>query len=735
MSRVIDAVLQLTDKFTSPMQKSIRAMVNAGAEGRRMRKSIAEAGKAITSVGDTLTKSLTLPVIGAGAACMKMAADFENGIAKVSTIADTSVMSLDKIRRSTIELSNQLGVSVGDISEAQYNAISAGAATEKSLNLVSTAIKAAKAGFTDTATAVDGLTTIFNSFQGAVDYGTIADQMLMTQNYGKTTFGEMASSIGQVTPVASSLNVSTNELFSSIAILTKNGINTSSAITGLKAAYSNILKPTSDASKAAKKLGLDFSATHLKAVGWAKFMAEIKEKTNGDANAMAKLFGSVEALNSMTVLAGAGMEDFTACLEQMNNAAGLTQQSYEKMLTPTERWNIALNKIKNSGIQIGEKLLPMFEQMASMVNQAADRFSSMSDEQVDSIIKIAAAAAAVGPAISMFGKLVTGVSSVLGVVAKLSKAGGVIKYAFAALASPAGIVIAVLLGIIAAGVLVYKNFDKIKASMAGFAQKCRPQIEMVRTAFNRVKTEIQRVAPAFAEMKERAVVMVETIKTALAPFVQFLKAAFSQGIQNALAAAAGFLLGFSTKVGVIIDGVMKYLNGLITFITAVFSGNWGEAWNGIVQIFTGIFETITGVAAGVINGVAASVNAVIDTINNAGFTIPEWVPVMGGKEFHINIPEIPMLAKGTDNWKGGLAQVNEKGGEIIDLPKGTRVYPHDESIRKARREGGMTVKIAKLADQIIVREDEDIDRIADRLVQKLKNSAGNMGGTSVADMA
>lgn len=296
MSRVIDAIIQLTDKFTSPMSHTIKAMTEATAEGNRMRKSIANAGKTIQSVGQGVSAAVTMPIIGAGVACGKMTSDFENGIAKVSTIADTSVMSMDQIKRATLGLSNQLGVSVTDISEAQYNAISAGAATEKSLDLVSTAVKAAKAGFTDTATAVDGLTTVYNSFGGAVDYEKLSDQMLQTQNYGKTTFGELASSIGQVTPVANSLNVSTDELFSSIAILTKNGIATSSAITGLKAAYSNILKPTSDASKTAKKLGLDFSATHLKAVGWAKFMEEVKEKTNGDADAMAKLFGSVEAL-------------------------------------------------------------------------------------------------------------------------------------------------------------------------------------------------------------------------------------------------------------------------------------------------------------------------------------------------------------------------------------------------------------------------------------------------------
>lgn len=129
----------------------------------------------------------------------------------------------------------------------------------------------------------------------------------------------------------------------------------------MKAAYSNILKPTADAQKEAKRLGLEFNAAHLKSVGWAQFMAEINEKTNGNTESMAKLFGSVEALNSMTVLAGAGFSDFNTALGLMNESAGLTKQSYEKMLTPAERWNISLNKIKNAGIKVGEKLIPAFE--------------------------------------------------------------------------------------------------------------------------------------------------------------------------------------------------------------------------------------------------------------------------------------------------------------------------------------------------------------------------------------
>ena len=98
--------------------------------------------------------------------------------------------------------------------------------------------------------------------------------MLLAQNFGKTSFGEMAQSMGNVIPIAAQLNVSTQELFGSIAVLTKNGIRTSEAITGLKAAYSNILKPSSEAAKLAQSLGLEFNAAHLKSVGWVKFLEE-----------------------------------------------------------------------------------------------------------------------------------------------------------------------------------------------------------------------------------------------------------------------------------------------------------------------------------------------------------------------------------------------------------------------------------------------------------------------------
>ena len=100
-----------------------------------------------------------------------------------------------------------------------------------------------------------------------------------------------------------------------------------------------------------------------------------------------------------------------------------------------------------------------------------------------------------------------------------------------------------------------------------------------------------------------------------------------------------------------------------------------------------------------------------------------------------SVKHVSGRAIGDRSWRGGLVQVHERGGEILDLPQGTRIYPHDVSMQMAKSGQGQTVNLEKLADTIVVREDADIERIAEALVRKMKASAGNMGGVAVAGMA
>ncbi len=234
------------------------------------------------------------------------------------------------------------------------------------------------------------------------------------------------------------------------------------------------------------------------------------------------------------------------------------------------------------------------------------------------------------------------------------------------------------------------------------------------------------IIKAFNKYLPVIIAIVEITKIVLRQLGSAAKVIFS--------AVCGSVTAAASSIKPVISGLVKTFKGIITFLKGVFLGDWGMVWEGLKTIFSGAFEALEGLCKVPINAVIGLINGAIAGINKLGLTIPEWVPGIGGKSFSINIPPIPMLYKGTDNWQGGMAMIHDRGGEIVDLPKGSRVYPHDKSIEMARNEGrkqsmagAITLNIQKLADKIEVRNDEDIDRIAEKLAIKLKKTAFNGG--------
>ena len=216
--------------------------------------------------------------------------------------------------------------------------------------------------------------------------------------------------------------------------------------------------------------------------------------------------------------------------------------------------------------------------------------------------------------------------------------------------------------------------------------------------------------------------------------VKFLRPAF----QVLVVVIGNVLKGLFTRITIIFKGIMGVFGGVIDFVTGVFTGNWKKAWTGVKNIFSSIFSTFASLVKQPLNAVISLINKAIGSLNKVKVDIPDWVPEMGGKKFGFNIPKIPKLAVGTNNWKGGIVQISERGGEIVDLPKGSRVYPHDKSVQKAyndgaKRGGGRNVNITipKLADSIIVREDADIDKIVNKLADKLEKVSMNIGGGDI----
>ena len=191
-------------------------------------------------------------------------------------------------------------------------------------------------------------------------------------------------------------------------------------------------------------------------------------------------------------------------------------------------------------------------------------------------------------------------------------------------------------------------------------------ISLVEPILNLIMAAIQPLIEIFATL----------ISTILEPIMPILSA-----VANVITSVLGAAI---QAIQPIIQSLTSVFQGLIDFITGVFSGNWSQAWNGIVQVFGGLWDGLVANVKAPINAVIGLINKAIGALNSVSVTIPDWVPVVGGNTFGINIPTIPMLASG--GFTDGVSIAGEAGMEaVISFDK----RYHDENVAIWEKAGQM----------------------------------------------
>ncbi|MCK4502510.1 MAG: phage tail tape measure protein, partial [Desulfuromonadales bacterium] len=236
-------------------------------------------------------------VIGLGVAfaglSINQAGTFNDQFAEISTLIDDNVSDLGGYRQSILDYANDSTQSLESINGAVYSAISAGVDYTDALGVMNTAEQLAVAGKADLNSTLVALSSVMNAYGAEVgEASDYSDIFFTTVKQGQTTIPELAASLSQVTSVAVAAGVPFDDLAATTAALTATGMPTSQAITSIKAALTNIIKPSSDAQKAAADLGIEFNTTALKTQGLGGFMHTLYEATGGNIETMGRLFGS-----------------------------------------------------------------------------------------------------------------------------------------------------------------------------------------------------------------------------------------------------------------------------------------------------------------------------------------------------------------------------------------------------------------------------------------------------------
>jgi hypothetical protein len=253
-------------------------------------------------------------------------------------------------------------------------------------------------------------------------------------------------------------------------------------------------------------------------------------------------------------------------------------------------------------------------------------------------------------------------------------------------ANPIGLIITaigILIGVI---ILVVKNWDTVKAALVNGAKAVGNFFKSIFTGIKNFFVGVFNGIKSFIKKWGITILAIIGGPFTLVPFIVYKN---WDKIKEFLGAGVEWIKGAFAKVGEFI----------------------GNVFNGLVDILKAP-----------INFILRAINTMIGGVNSISIDIPDWVPLVGGKKFGFNIPEIPYLAKGTNNFQGGPAVINERGGEMAVMPHGSKVIPADKTdkILEAPK-AGRVLKIDTLIGKLEIHQQpgEDAEALADKVIDKI----------------
>jgi TP901 family phage tail tape measure protein len=313
-----DSTGRLRDEFGRFVPKANQAGEGlerfAGAAGKQ-----GVYGGLLTQLGGI---GLQLGAIGVAAAAFDQFKKADDANAALKTLGVNTTQLGSNLRLVSAELKGS--ASTLELTKGAYDVASAGFSNAAdATQILKASAMGAKGGFSDLNTVADAATSVLNAYGLKADQvSKIVDGFITTQNDGKIVVDQYAQQIGKVAPIAAAAGISIEELNAAISAATAQGVPVESTFAGLRQVISSIVKPTKEASDTAASLGLNFSASALKAKGLGGFLQEVAAKTKGSVEANSLLFGSVEALTAIQPLLNDQLANYNKFLANQQNNAG-----------------------------------------------------------------------------------------------------------------------------------------------------------------------------------------------------------------------------------------------------------------------------------------------------------------------------------------------------------------------------------------------------------------------------
>lgn len=596
--------------------------------------------------------------------------DFTSTMSEVQAISGATGDELSLLEETAREYGATTVFSASEAGDALKYMALAGWDVQQSTDALGGVLDLAASSGMDLAEASDMVTDYLSAFgMEAKESSYLADLLAYSQSHANTSAQQLGEAFGNAAANMNAAGQDVETTTSLLAMMANQGFKGSEAGTALSAMMRDMTASMKDG---AVKIG-DTSVAIMDAHGNYRDMTDIlldvqaATEGMGDAERSVALSGAFTAksIKGVNLLLNAGAENAADFEEQLRKSGGtagdmadtmtdnlggdlkamgsgfeeLQLKIYDGMEEPMRG---AVQYITGSVIpkltDLVNTALPVFQSIADGVGPALEAVVGFAEGGIkfvgDNIDWLVPLVVGLTGAFAAYKAMSFGVATIEAIkTAALATGTTVTSLASAAtwalgaamsfLTSPIFLVSAAIGAVIAAGVLLYRNWDTVKEKAGELGDKLDAIWSTVTGAVTNMIDIVGEKFPLFG----------------------------------------GFLNGWWQSISDVVGSVKGIFTGVIDFIDNVFAGNWSGAWDSIVDIFGNVFGAIVGIAKAPINGVIGVINGAIDSINGIGFDIPDWVPLIGGKKFSVNIPNLPML--GTGGFTAGPSIAGEAGTEAV----------------------------------------------------------------------
>lgn len=644
--------------------------------------NLSSAGKSLTSAGLTLTKSVTVPIVGAGTAVVKLSSDFESAMSKVSAISGATGSDLDALNQKAQEMGAKTKFSATESAEAFTYMAMAGWKTEDMLQGIDGIMALAAADGLDLATTSDIVTDALTAFGlSASDSGHFADVLAKAASNANTNVTLLGESFKYAAPVAGALGYSAEDTAIALGLMANAGIKGSQGGTALRSSLSRLIKPTDDAAALMEKYGLSMTNADgsMKSLGQVMDMLRnnMGDLTEAEqAQAAATLFGQ-EAMSGMLSIINASDKDYEKLTSAIYDADGAAQEMADTMLDNLGgQLTLLKSALEGLAIQFGEILLPYIKQFVTWLQNLTQKLQNLTPEQKEQIVKWAAVAASIGPVLLVVGKLVTGIGGLITTLGKIpgavsSISGGMTKLvtgfknigegitlakagfpgmaaqasklgaAIGGITAPVAAVIAIIAALVAAFATLWKTneefrnkmtsiWNEIKETIGGFCDGIVERINSLGFDFKNI-TEVlwsiwkgfcDLLAPVFTGVFQYIADTIGVVLDVILGIFDVFISVFKGDWEGAWEAVKGIFMSVWNYIKDWFTNILNTIGGVLDAVCGWFGTTWENTWNSIKQFFIDIWNGIVNFFSNVISSIKMAVSNFITTIVNFFAQLP-----------------------------------------------------------------------------------------------------------------